>query len=214
MAPASIHQQFWFSHFEDFELRYNADVVSEFQRLATHRRWKESSKTYRKHHRACFEPPPSFITVPPPTAPISFNSFFNVVGFNYEPTATVEANFERLAKNQGWKQHTDEYRFFREQAYDSEFNEHFGDNKLAAWQEFCGELGVTIIPSSITQCKKTIQTMRVNIINLLEHRRNPSAVPLLRFNNYKAFRKYTKKHIYPKACAKKNEFLKTLLRRI
>lgn len=46
----------------------------------------------------------------------------------------------------------------------NEFKLHFGSNvsNLGSWQELCRVVGITNIPSSITQCKKVRSTVPVS----------------------------------------------------
>lgn len=53
----------------------------------------------------------------------------------------------------------------------------------------------------------------VNIVNLIDRRRNPHT-PLLKFTDFGKFRKYTKLYPYPKEKAKKDGYIRVLLRHV
>jgi hypothetical protein len=52
----------------------------------------------------------------------------------------------------------------------------------------------------------------VNIVNLIDHRR--CGVPIIKFANYTAFREYTAKNTFPREMAKREGFLRALLRQV
>ena len=64
---------------------------------------------------------------------------------------------------------------------------------------------------------QALKSVHINLVNLVQHCRNPEATPLLKFASHKEFRDYTmhgKSRIFPKAAAKSNTFLKALLKRV
>ena len=107
-----------------------------------------------------------------------------------------------------------------------------GVAKLEKWQELCRDVGIDPAPPSIKKCKKVckhagvqslllicvqaLSKVYVNLVNLIDHRRNRS-VPLRVFPNYHAFRTWTLSgkngcRIFPKKAAKEEGFIKALLR--
>jgi hypothetical protein len=51
----------------------------------------------------------------------------------------------------------------------------------------------------------------INLVNLIEHR--TKGVPLIRFHNHAAFLAYTLNgHVFPRSAAKKDVFIRALLR--
>ena len=103
----------------------------------------------------CFIPRPSLHITATGSNMSYFAKFRN---FAPDPTKGLQAEFARLAIDQGWgrksKRHKEEWR----QACQEEFEVHLGatvmGGRLAGWQDLCEELGVEYIPTSITQCKK------------------------------------------------------------
>lgn len=57
--------------------------------------------------------------------------------------------------------------------------------------------------------------MHINLVNLINHKRNPNVFPVLIFTNYGDFLRYTKKpgRCYPKG-AKADGFVNGLLREV
>jgi hypothetical protein len=52
----------------------------------------------------------------------------------------------------------------------------------------------------------------INLVNLIDHRRR--GVPLMKFANFGAFCAYTRKNTFPKSMAKKEGFIRALLRHV
>ncbi|KAF2147091.1 uncharacterized protein K452DRAFT_314320 [Aplosporella prunicola CBS 121167] len=139
-------------------------------------------------------------------------------GFKPDSHASLADEFARLAKFNGWKKNSDEWRGYRAMFYDEEFTLHFGyfASNLNNWQKFSKILDMPI-GSSITQCKKNLKDSRVyfNIVNVVNHMRNPDKVELIRFTDWNKFVAYTMNgHIYPLKAAKGEKFLCQLLQRI
>jgi hypothetical protein len=62
---------------------------------------------------------------------------------------------------------------------------------------------------------QALRLVRINICNLVDHRRNPQTVPLLRFESYCALSSYTQGDlIFPKHIAKRHGALRGLLRNV
>jgi hypothetical protein len=76
--------------------------------------------------------------------------------FNIDPTASIIAEFDRLAIENDWKKKPTEHKNQRARFVQDEFENHFGNNlaSLQGWQALCKAVGIAGIPSSITQCKK------------------------------------------------------------
>ncbi|KAF2819049.1 hypothetical protein CC86DRAFT_398966 [Ophiobolus disseminans] len=139
--------------------------------------------------------------------------FAQFAGFEQDYDATFLANFKRLAIQEAWPKKEQKARC--PDAFDAEFDLQFGTNtkKLEAWQEMCKECGITPVPPSITQCKKALRKVNINIFNFLDHRRNPELFRLIIFPNIKKLRKYTvPSRMYPLKRAKEDTFIKALLR--
>ncbi|KAF2202762.1 hypothetical protein GQ43DRAFT_368387 [Delitschia confertaspora ATCC 74209] len=145
-----------------------------------------------------------------PTTKPTFWSRFH--GFEDDPTVGLENVFKRLAIHQGWS--TKSKRHHRAEAFEAEFGNRLGtQSTLESWQKLCVIVGIQPVPPSIKKCKKALKGKHVNIVNLINHCRNPDKFSLKKFASYAEFQNYTKRgHIFPKAAAKRNAFLKELLR--
>ncbi|OSS55116.1 hypothetical protein B5807_00384 [Epicoccum nigrum] len=87
-------------------------------------------------------------------------------------------------------------------------------NDLKMWRRLCSDVNVDPVPQSIPDCKKALKRKFVNLVNLIDHRRNRN-VQLIVFPDYHSFRKWTLKkssRIFPKKAAKAGGFIKALLR--
>jgi hypothetical protein len=80
-------------------------------------------------------------------------------GFVPTPTATFKDELARLAKHENWSNKTT--RKQQVKALSAEIAHHYGTNKnkLDRWQQLCEDVGIDVIPTSITQCRKVCRTM-------------------------------------------------------
>jgi len=160
-------EHLFFLTFPSFTPNPSACPLSEFTRLATQRHWKPGSKLWRRHWRACFgidfQPHDISDDIADGGAPAGFFDAFTTSGFTPDPTASIAAEFARLAAHMGWGKQSREYREQRLRAYGAEFERHYGADasRLENWQRLCGEVGVEGVPGSITQCKKVRWTSHV-----------------------------------------------------
>jgi hypothetical protein len=137
--------------------------------------------------------------------------------------------FNRLAIREGWsKKQRNKH---RPDAIAGELEVFYGTNaeKLEKWQELCRDVGIEPgtsnkkckevcrhagVLSCLLTCVQALSKVHVNLVNLINHRRNRN-VPLRIFPNYHAFRTWTLKkrcRIFPKKAAKEEGFIKALLR--
>ncbi|KAL4899045.1 hypothetical protein BDW74DRAFT_184153 [Aspergillus multicolor] len=143
--------------------------------------------------------------------------FSRFPGFTPNPLASVTEEFERLARHEGWSRNSRRRRFHREWINFAEaaFNTSFGaETKLESYQNLCRVLNPDEpVPASITQCRKALKCVYVNLIDLIDAMRMETEVP--RFPNIKALRANIKEteRIFPKAAAKKG-VLKELLKEV
>ncbi|PYH29935.1 uncharacterized protein BO87DRAFT_410183 [Aspergillus neoniger CBS 115656] len=87
-------------------------------------------------------------------------------------------------------------------------------NKLQNYRALCRELRLEGPFTSVTQCRKALIKVHVNIFGLIDSRRTGATVQS--FPNQAALKKYTRgtQKIFPKQAAKTDGFLKELLRKI
>ncbi|KAI9720667.1 MAG: hypothetical protein M1812_002847 [Candelaria pacifica] len=135
--------------------------------------------------------------------------------FTPDPTAGLADEFARLALFHGWKPQDKRYHKERAKFYTEGFNTAWGTDasKLSIWQALCQEVRIEPVPESITKCKKELQRVHVNIVDLVDSRRNGTKVR--RFDSHQELKIYTRGgKVFPKKAAKKDGFLKALLRAI
>lgn len=94
-----------------------------------------------------------------------------------------------------------------------DFEAHYGDvhDKLQGWQDLCNDVGISI-GNSVTQCKKALKNIHINIVDLLQAKK--AGRQPIRFATRRALISWTledKGRIFPLAAAKKNGFLTSLL---
>ncbi|KAF2202904.1 hypothetical protein GQ43DRAFT_479509 [Delitschia confertaspora ATCC 74209] len=145
----------------------------------------------------------------------STNSFWTrFSGFTPNSKAGLPTEFKRLARHMCWVPNSDEWRKYREEAYTSEFEFWYGSDstKLERWQQLCEEVGISPAPPSITKCRKALRGVHINLVDLVNCRRSGFGRPR-RFQSYQQLRNYTlNRRTYPKEAAKKEGFIKELLR--
>ncbi|KAF7514064.1 hypothetical protein GJ744_004389 [Endocarpon pusillum] len=135
--------------------------------------------------------------------------------FDIDPTASIVTEFNRLAIQKSWKKDSEQYKKQRARLVNQEFNAYFGSNlnNLAAWQALCKAVSITPIPSSVTQCKKLLKKVYVNIYDLIDAARLGEVARTFPSNQKLAA--YTRQNkIFPKREAKLNKLLKFMLRHI
>lgn len=79
--------------------------------------------------------------------------------FDYKPTEGSRAAYSRLVAFFGWEANGKKERKAKErfqEALVAQFEQLYGadENKLDVLQTLCGKIGISPIPSTVTQCKK------------------------------------------------------------
>jgi hypothetical protein len=94
--------------------------------------------------------PPSPSTPPPTPSPY----WLQFPGFTPIPTSTFNSELSRLAKQCNWT--NKEKRKQQVKALAAEITHHYGvhQNKLDRWRQLCEDVGIDVVPTSITQCRK------------------------------------------------------------
>ncbi|KAF2162651.1 hypothetical protein M409DRAFT_58067 [Zasmidium cellare ATCC 36951] len=136
-------------------------------------------------------------------------------GFQHDPNAPILEEFQRLAALRGWKAGSKRYKTTLRTCLQAESRELFrSDGRLDALQQLCRDVGVHPTPETITSCRKALQNVNVNIIDLIDSRRCGSAVET--FRTRVALRNYSKMQgkIYPKQWAKSDDAIRNLLIRM
>ncbi|KAF2495153.1 hypothetical protein BU16DRAFT_461387 [Lophium mytilinum] len=141
-----------------------------------------------------------------------FSSFDD---FMVDTSKSEEINFGLLGLKRGWRLNSKAWRrnwraCFGYEAYG-------GDaalSKLESWQALCSEVSIEPIPQSITQCRKALARVNVNICDLLDCRRTGGKVHLFRTKWQLIRYTHLKKRMFPKEAAKEDGFLRALLKNI
>ncbi|KAL1800495.1 hypothetical protein ACET3X_000837 [Alternaria dauci] len=170
-------------------------------------------ENYKKFRDDCSTPPPSDNGSDDQDHDYFAQDEFH--GFVPNPEDDLVAKLSKLSIHQGWSKKEEKRR--RAEVVEFEVLRHYGPDKssLAKWQELCRDVQIEPIPPSITQCRKALSRVHVNIFNILDHRNDPERYPVIVFKNYKTFRTYTlKNRIFPLDQAKEEGFVRALLRPI
>ncbi|KAL8715982.1 MAG: hypothetical protein Q9220_000649 [cf. Caloplaca sp. 1 TL-2023] len=127
--------------------------------------------------------------------------------------------YRRLARQKDWgKKDSRAFRIHRGECLQAEFELHFGsietNGKLAGWQMLCQELGLRGDMRSVTQCKKALKKIHVNILDMIDARR--AGAQVARFPSQRALAQYTSDHrrYFPLSDAKGENLIKILLRQV
>ncbi|KAK7686019.1 hypothetical protein QCA50_010830 [Cerrena zonata] len=139
--------------------------------------------------------------------------------FDFDPSQHVTLEFNRLAESRQWgkERRRAQYRQLQD-ALVGEFNHQYGrdEGKLAAWQALCEEVGIDPIPTTITQCRKALANVHVNLVDLVDARRRGRRGDVKVYETVQQLRKYTRKtgKYFPRQVAKAGGVLRGLLRRM
>jgi hypothetical protein len=80
--------------------------------------------------------------------------------FDHNPHASIQDEFQRLAKQEGWKGKGKQKKETRREewikCFNSEFETHYGKDasSLAGWQSLCSEVGLDVIPDTVQECRR------------------------------------------------------------
>ncbi|KAJ1309447.1 hypothetical protein OPQ81_006223 [Rhizoctonia solani] len=139
-------------------------------------------------------------------------------GFVYNPTQPALSELMRMKAQFGWE--TQVFRagtlkLFR-RALVLQFNLTYGtdQNDLASWQNLCRAMRVINIPDNLAACKKLVESIYVNLIDLVDMPN--TGVPVKLFKRERDLSKYTleTEKIFPKEDAYAGGLLRHLLRNI
>ena len=148
--------------------------------------------------------------------------FTGYPGFNYDASIPANILFRQLRQHMGWADNSpglEQARTGFRAALVLEFNAGYGTDitDINAWHSLCTVLRVDPLPDSVSQCRKIVKRIHVNIFDLVDVRSGALPVAQLRlFQTQRQLRKYTKRRnkIFPKGDAKAGGILKYLLREI
>ncbi|PWY94549.1 hypothetical protein BO94DRAFT_563167 [Aspergillus sclerotioniger CBS 115572] len=135
--------------------------------------------------------------------------------FHPNPSAPTKDEFTRLAQHMHWTPNSKKYQREWAAFTGNEFHHHFGtQSKLENWQALCKELNLDGPIASMTQCRKALAKVHVNLVDLIDSRR--AGTPVHKFQNVRALRRYTRESgkVFPKEAAKREGGLRGLLRGI
>ncbi|KAF8599059.1 hypothetical protein BDV93DRAFT_592384 [Ceratobasidium sp. AG-I] len=145
--------------------------------------------------------------------------FAQYQGFQYNSSQAAVNQFNRLRRSHEWGRNstelTDARQDFR-RALVLQFNATYGTNQndLAAWQNLCRALNVEDIPEELSECKKLIKRLFINLVDLVDSPNTGRAVR--HFETNAKLSKYTRRtgKFMSKGDAHAGGLLKYLLRQI
>ncbi|CAN9115732.1 unnamed protein product [Alternaria alternata] len=111
--------------------------------------------------------------------------------------------FERLARIKGWDRRTKRQNLITLLRTEVEFYWSSNDvDKLECYQYLCREMGIERIPCTVTQARKALRPLKVNLYSVIDHMRNQKT----RIITYKTMRELRlsvrKIGTFPRDCAK------------
>ncbi|KAJ5521139.1 hypothetical protein N7463_001592 [Penicillium fimorum] len=144
------------------------------------------------------------------------NQLLRKLGVHYDPDLPISLAFRLVGSQRGWKPGSKTWKQNWNVCMDSEYDRLIGCpvTNLATWQELCAKVGIRDSFTSISQCKKALARVHVNLVDVL-NAWNSDATPT-RFKNQDALAKYTKesKKFFCRDLAKQDKVLRVLLRKI
>lgn len=128
------------------------------------------------------------------------NYFARYPAFNYIPTWDWRQKdaFNALAQELEWSQERRlrEWQYFKE-TWAAAIEKEFAESTLERYQNLCEELRIAPIPDSIRECKRELSKIYVNIVDLMQYRKDKQtgrhAQPVILFNNASELREYTER---------------------
>ncbi|KAF8988974.1 hypothetical protein BDQ17DRAFT_1257362 [Cyathus striatus] len=137
--------------------------------------------------------------------------------YRYNKNTPITKEFRKLRKAYHWKGRvlSRKRQQYREAIVD-QFNSAYGTDvhDLNAWRHICQIIGISPVPETITDCKKAVKHVHINLVDLVDTKRTGSSIK--RFNSEVALSNYTMstEKIFPKLEARAGGILKFLLRNI
>jgi|SRR5579862_972384 len=127
--------------------------------------------------------------------------------------------FHALAQSQRWSRQDRAVEFRRYQAtWAALMEQEFSETDLADYQTLCRHLDITPIPDSKNECKRRLKEVNVNIVDLVQYRRDKRAgryaeKPII-FESEEDLKEYSEKEdkIYPLESAR-SDMLRVLLKK-
>ncbi|OQE36841.1 hypothetical protein PENCOP_c011G03371 [Penicillium coprophilum] len=144
------------------------------------------------------------------------NQLLRKLGIPHNPDLPVSSAFGLVSLQRGWKPGSKTWKMNWNLCMNSEYDRLIGGrvNSLTTWQELCTKVGIKGSLTSITQCKKALARVHVNIVDLLDCW-NSDAIPL-GFKNKEALAAYTRANnkFFSRHIAKQDKVLRVLLRQV
>ena len=95
--------------------------------------------------------------------------------FQYKPSRDWRqlGPFNALAKHRHWDVNKKKKEFRRlQQAWTEAVESEFGGSTIDHYQSLCEDLEIDPIPETVTECKSELRAVFVNIVDLMQYRRN------------------------------------------
>ncbi|KAJ5953088.1 uncharacterized protein N7479_011501 [Penicillium vulpinum] len=144
------------------------------------------------------------------------NQLLRKLGADHNPDLPVSFAFGLVGLQRGWKPGSKTWKKNWNSCMNSEYDRLIGCrvSSLVTWQELCTKVGINDSFTSITQCKKALARVHVNIVDLLDCW-NSDSTPI-RFKTKGALAAYTKANnmFFSRHIAKQDKVLHVLLRKL
>lgn len=122
--------------------------------------------------------------------------------FVHSPTAHFKSEFERLAHIKNWTGNVKRQQFVSLLSSEVAFYWGTDGDKLEQHQEMCRDLGLTHIPGTVTQCKKALDPLKINLFTVIDNKRNPK-IKIVQYESLSKLRKSVRKSgCFPRDAAK------------
>ncbi|RAL13508.1 uncharacterized protein BO97DRAFT_469814 [Aspergillus homomorphus CBS 101889] len=136
--------------------------------------------------------------------------------FQPNPAARITEEFKRLAAHRGWKSGSRTWRKRWNAFTNIEYDRIIGSSltSLGSWNELCAMLSLPGPFPSITQCKKALSKVYVNLVDVVECR--ALGIKPKRFKSVAQLASYTRKtgKFFNRDLAKQDMLLRVLLRKL
>ncbi|EMD89217.1 hypothetical protein COCHEDRAFT_1215972 [Bipolaris maydis C5] len=129
-------------------------------------------------------------------------AWIKFTNFVHSPTAPFKSEFERLAHIKNWTGSVKRQQFVSLLSSEVAFYWGTDGDTLEQYQEMCRDLGLTHIPSTVTQCKKILDPLKINLFTVIDNKRNPK-IKIVQYESLSKLRKSIRKSgCFPRDAAK------------
>ncbi|RMZ71438.1 transcription factor Zn C2H2 [Pyrenophora seminiperda CCB06] len=177
-----------------------ADLNNALQSLKLHWGIADNRPALQQEHHELHHPTP-------PNSNPEWDKLDPHEHFVHDPTAPFLFEFSRVSCCCSWSTSRARGELISLLASEVNFFYPYTGNAMTQWRQICKDVGLAGADDykSVTQCKKALRTVKVNLFHLIDYKRNPDVgkAPLKTFSSWGKLRQSVRETgRFPKQCAK------------